>query len=702
MLPETIDVAPGVWRVHLGGPCESFTPVSLRRIDPDLDGLGRLPASGAVPIDPAGIRCEETARGLVVRLPLGEGDVYGFGLQLKSVLQTGKKRVLRVNSDPKSDTGDSHAPVPFFVTTDGLGVLIDTARYASVYVASHAAPGERLSGPAGERAEYLATGVGDLYGERSAAAPEVVIEVPNVQGVDIYLFAGPTMLHAIQRYVLFSGGGVLPPLWSLGVWYRAWGRAGQEEILRLVADFRDSRMPCDVLGLEPGWQKHAYSCSFTWNREKFPQPSAMLESLAGMGFKVNLWEHAFVHPESPLYDKLREVSGSVAVWDGLVPDFSLPEAREVFSQHHLDEFIAKGVSGFKLDECDNSDFLPYPWSFPEYCQFPSGLDGEQMHSLFGNLYASTITEAFERAGRETLCQSRSLGALASPLPAVLYSDLYDFDDYVRGVVNAGFSGLLWCPEVRGAGTQEEFLRRLQLAVVAPQTLINSWMLPLPPWKQLDFSKNLAGEINPDSAALEERVRKLLGFRIRLVPYLYSAFGDYRDSGIPVCRALVCDFPDDPALRAVEDQFLLGRNLMVAPFPPGSAERDVRFPDGEWIELETGRSHCGPSCIRVRSSGDMPPIFGRAGTLLPLAQGRPQAGNDPLWELTILRFGNGGAEPFRLPAGPRPAGKFGSRARHIEVHWDEGISSPRLTGEAGEAGLHYGIASWEDVGKGSGV
>ena len=116
-------------------------------------------------------------------------------------------------------------------------------------------------------------------------------------------------------------------------------------------------------------------------------PMEMLESLKKMDFKVNLWEHAFVHPSSPIYDRLKSLSGSIAVWDGLVPDFSLTETREVFVSQHTEEFIAEGIAGFKLDECDNSDFLPYPWSFPEYCTFPSGMDGEQMHSMFGTLYA---------------------------------------------------------------------------------------------------------------------------------------------------------------------------------------------------------------------------------------------------------------------------------------------------------------------------
>ena len=151
----------------------------MRRVPPDLAALGRLPPVAEIPIALGDITAEKTPRGLLIRIPLADADVYGFGLQLKSVRQTGKKRTLRVNSDPVADTGDSHAPVPFFVTTRGLGVFIDTARYATFYVASHAKPGENLAGPAGEGAEYLATGTEDLYGNQKTASSEVVIEVPH-------------------------------------------------------------------------------------------------------------------------------------------------------------------------------------------------------------------------------------------------------------------------------------------------------------------------------------------------------------------------------------------------------------------------------------------------------------------------------------------------------------------------------------------
>jgi alpha-D-xyloside xylohydrolase len=135
------------------------------------------------------------------------------------------------------------------------------------------------------------------------------------------------------------------------------------------------------------------------------------------------------------------------VWDGIVPDFLTPEARRIFANYHEREHVALGVSGYKLDECDNSDFTRN-WSFPEISRFPSGADGEQMHSLFGLRYQDTIQGIFEKRNQRTYGLVRSSHALAAPYPYVLYSDLYDHATSIRSVAHAGFSGLLWTPEVR--------------------------------------------------------------------------------------------------------------------------------------------------------------------------------------------------------------------------------------------------------------
>src|SRR3954453_19089354 len=124
-------VLPGIWKARLGTP-ERYTPVGSRAIQPAAAALGSLAPVSQPPIDaPRGIT---TDRGCVLRLPLKAGEmVYGFGLQLLSFAQRGKKKTIRVNADPKVDTGDSHAPVPFYVTTQGYGVLVDSPRHVDFY-----------------------------------------------------------------------------------------------------------------------------------------------------------------------------------------------------------------------------------------------------------------------------------------------------------------------------------------------------------------------------------------------------------------------------------------------------------------------------------------------------------------------------------------------------------------------------------------
>ena len=97
------------------------------------------------------------------------------------------------------------------------------------------------------------------------------------------------MREAVQRYNLFSGGGAVPPLWGLGLKYRTFTRADQASVLQVAKSLREMKIPCDMIGLEPGWQSHAYSCSLAWSKERFPEHEAMVQELRQSGFKINLW-----------------------------------------------------------------------------------------------------------------------------------------------------------------------------------------------------------------------------------------------------------------------------------------------------------------------------------------------------------------------------------------------------------------------------
>ena len=679
-------VHPGVWKFSFGSP-ETITPVTTRRYKPAEAALAGMPRVAGCPVRVSG---GTSPRGTLVSVPLAPNEaVFGFGLQLQSFLQRGTKKKLRVNADPKMDTGDSHAPVPFYVTTRGYGVFIDSARYITVYAggkkkkraAESAAPPD-ANPAAGDLlpAAYRRTGIGE--------ASEVLVEIPAAKGVDVYVFGGPGLRDAVSRYNLFSGGGVLPPLWGLGAWYRVKADYNQDQVLELAAEFRGRRIPCDVLGLEPGWQTHSYSCSFVWS-SKFPDPAGMLERLSAANFRLNLWEHAFTHPSSPVYSALAAHSGDYEVWGGLVPDFLDPDARRIFGEYQEKHHVALGVSGYKLDECDNSDFTGN-WSFPEIAAFPSGADGEQMHCLFGERYQDALQEVFDRRRTRTYGLVRNSGALAAPYPYVLYSDLYGHKEFVRGVANMGFSGILWTPELRDAQNTEDLIRRLQSVVLSPMALINAWYIQNPPWKQVQRAANNAGRLDPRWEDVESRCRDILELRMRLLPYLHAAFVRYHRRGLPPFRALVMDFPGDVRTWTIDDQYLVGESLLVAPAFAGEPERSVYFPEGDWYDFWTGQLIPGKQTLAIAPPLDRIPLYVRAGTILPLAAPALHAGDPAGWKIEARVYGS--------PAAPallyEDDGSFHPALPEVRLEWDARRRAGSVVRAPGGAAPRYEVTRWD--------
>lgn len=518
--------------------------------------------------DISNFKFKVTARGCVLEFPLeADEQVYGFGLQLKGFNHKNHKLQLRTNSDPVANTGDSHAPVPFFVTTKGYGMYFDTARYVEV----HCGYGKNKNRPYAPDNTVIATAE-DLYkkcGLRETTTMSV--EIPVAKGIDVYIFEGENILDVVSQYNRFSGGGPRVAEWGLGVLYRAYARNTADQIMALADYFREKDIPCDIIGLEPGWQTNTYACSYEWDKERYPNYREMIAYLKERNFHINLWEHAFVSSASPIYKEMHDYSGDYEVWKGLIPDFALPEAREIFAKHHREYLIEQGIDGFKLDECDNSDFV-HDWSYPNCTSFPSGMDGEQHHQLFGTLYMQTILQAL--GDKPTLSQVRSAGALAASYPFVLYSDLYDHADFIRGTVNSGFCGLLWTPELRDAQTKTELLRRLQTTVFSVQCLINAWYCVEAPWKEYDC---------------EDEVRQLLKIRKSLVPMLMRAFEEYHETGKPPIRALVADYTDDPETYDIDDEYIFCDSIVVAPLTAESDTRRIYLPEGNWRDYWTKKS-----------------------------------------------------------------------------------------------------------------
>ncbi len=510
------------------------------------------------------IDARPVAGGFRLEFPLAADEhVYGFGLQLKEFDHKGHKVTLRVNADPVKATGDSHAPVPFFVTTRNRGFYLDTARAAEFYCGYPKLHQKAASGG-------MAGATEDLYAARKQTVETMMsIRIPGAAGVDLYVIEGENLTDVVAQYNRMSGGGCDVPAWGLEPLFRCYYKYGETEILEIARYFREKNIDCGIIGLEPGWQTQTYPCSFVPSRERYPHFEAMIETLRSMHYHVNLWEHCYTHTSSPIYEALYPYAGTYPVWGGLAPDFTQEEASKIFAEHHRDTLVRLGVDGFKLDECDSSDYTG-GWSFPNTAEFPCGADGEQMHALLGTLYAQTILRALD--GEPTLSSIRSMGALAAPYPFVLYSDLYDHTDFIHGVVNQGFSGLLWSPEVREVGSKKELIRRLQTVVFSVQCLINAWAYEdCYPWKRFDC---------------EDEVRALMHLRTTLIPMLKEAFCRYHETGVPPIRALVMDYTDDPETYAVDDEYLFCGSLLVAPLTADSDTRRVYLPKGTWRDYYT--------------------------------------------------------------------------------------------------------------------
>ncbi|MDF2958536.1 MAG: glycoside hydrolase family 31 protein [Paenibacillus sp.] len=612
--------AEGIWKTVIGAP-EAMTPLSVMGCGPRNEELKSM-GEGSLPFSMEDVQVERTGSSFIVRLPLEKEErIYGLGLHFMKMNHRGRTRYLRVNSDPKQDTGETHAPVPFFVTDRGYGLLIDTSRIVTIHCGSTM----RLNETAPEQVKDRNTDRG-----WKATLVSEYIEVCLPQGADVYLIAGPAIMDVVRRYNLLCGGGILPPKWGLGFWHRVPTLYNDKQVLEEAQQFRERDFPCDVIGLEPGWHSKSYPVTGEWSRERFPDPAKTVDILKQDGFQVNLWEHPYISPDSGIYDKLLPLSGNYSVWGGIAPDYTLPEAREHYQEQHLEEHVKIGVSGYKLDECDGSELTRNSWMFPAHARFPSGYDGEQMRQVYGLLFQKMTDELYRGQNRRTYGLVRASNAGASSMPYVLYSDLYDHKQFIRALCNASFSGLLWTPEVRKATGAEDWVRRMQAVCLSPLAMLNAWGDGTKPWSYPE---------------VEHIIRHYIKLRMRLLPYLYNAFAQYRYKGIPPFRAmpLVMDTSDMQSVsetgaalnttdgaygkkveREWDDQFMIGDSLLAAPLFAGEQARDVLLPQGIWYGLETGERFEGNQIVRIEPGLERMPIFVKDGAIIPTIPARSHA------------------------------------------------------------------------------
>lgn len=614
---EWQQVEPGVWKGIVGTP-EDYSLLGVAGCTPLKEGFTRLPQA-ELPSMADGIVAEVVNGKTHLRFPLDRKEqLYGFGLNFQTVHQRGKILNLHVDHYGGKDNGRTHAPVPFYISSNGYGVLINSARYLSVYAGS----GARKDSPDAPVAKDRNT---DKTWQSRPYSDAVSVLVP-AEGAEIYLFAGPTPMDVIRRYNLLCGGGNLPPRWGLGFTQRTKTRYTADEVIAEADAFEQNGYPLDFIGLEPGWQSKAYPCTFEWDDTRYPNPQEFINSMKDRKVRINLWTNPYVSPDSKIYNEMYPVSGSHTVWCGIVPDFGTEKARELFKNKFDTEHLAIGVSGYKVDEIDGYDH--YLW--PEVATFPSGLDAEQMRQTYGLWVQRLTNDLFKKRNQRTFGLVRGSNAGGSSFPYVIYNDYYSHQDFITALINSGFSGVLWTPEVRSSKSSEEWLRRFQSVVFSPMAMINAWSSGTKPWSF------------PDVA---DKIKEYSMLRMQMMPYWYTEFARYHFDGIPPFRAMNLEpgfnidkavvkelkeksLDDNPYLEAVtkeiKDQYMAGEYLLVAPMFAGQTTRSVVLPQGDWYDFYTGEFVGNGEKIEVTPGLDKIPVFVKDGAIIPMMEPRLHA------------------------------------------------------------------------------
>jgi alpha-D-xyloside xylohydrolase len=279
----------------------------------------------------------------------------------------------------------------------------------------------------------------------------------------------------------------------------------------------------------------------------------------------------------------------------------------------------------------------------------------------------------------------------------LYSDAYDHRDYVRACATSGFAGILWCPEIRDAVSHEDLYRRLETNAFSAIMQLNCWQILHPTWKQITINKNNEGKLMPDWEKTEAQCRRIFQYRMQLIPYLYTAYADYHNKGIPPTRALVMDYPEDGNTRGIDDQYMFGPSLLVAPLFAGQSKRSVYLPKGDWYDFWTHEKFAGGRRIDVQKPIDQIPVFVKGNTLLPLAKPVDFVSTTKPFDITVHVFGDKPA-PFTLYEDDGTTLDFEKgKQNQIELRWNGDHGTTTTTGDY-HGPSRYKIVDWSSVSK----
>ncbi len=480
------------------------------------------------------------------------------------------------------------------------------------------------------------------------ADPETItIEVDDAT-VEYFFFYAPTVAQLVERFTEETGRHPLFPRWALGYHQCRWSYYPEERVRRLASQFRETyQVPCDSIHLDIH-HMDGYRV-FTWDRQRFPDPAGMIADLHAQGFKVVTINDPGVKADPKYWvfqDGLRRgmfcryPDGRVfigPVWPGncAFPDFTDPRVREWWGDLYRG-LLEAGVDGIWDDMNEPALFGEDDATIPGPVRHDLdgvGGDHRRAHNLYGLNMARATAEGLARLrpDRRPFVITRSgwtgVQRYAAHWTADNRSDWASLRQTLPMVLNLGLSGIAFTGSdiggFEGFATGELFTRWLQMSVFFPFCRAHTYFASpdQEPWSW--------GE--PYLSINREFIR----LRYRLLPYLYTALWQCTRTGTPIVRPLLLAFQDDPTTHALDDEFLCGDALLVAPvLEEGATRRQVYLPAGLWYDFWTDAVHEGPVWVEAEAPLERIPVFVRAGAVIPTGPEMDFVGQRPTDPLTL--------------------------------------------------------------------
>jgi len=514
------------------------------------------PRSKALVIDPqANTHISEQ-----LTLDVGE-TIYGLGERFTNFVKNGQS-VDIWNADGGTGTEQAYKNIPFYVSNKGYGVFVNSPDRVQFEVGSEKVSRVQFSNP-GQTLQY-------------------------------FVIAGDELKQVIQRYTDLTGKPSLPPAWSFGLWLSTSFLTDYDEqtVTSFVDGMAEREIPLEVFHFDCLWMKEYEWCNFTWDERTFPEPEKMLQRLKAKGLKICVWINPYIGQKSPLFDEgmangyfLKRANGDVWQWDkwqaGLaIVDFTNPEAVAWYNSK-LRALLDMGVDCFKTD---------FGERIPTDAVYYDGSDPEKMHNYYAYLYNKVVFDLLKevKGAEEAIVFARAASVGSQRLPVHWggdsTSDYPSMAESLRAGLSFGLGGFgYWSHDISGfeAGSTPDLYKRwTQFGLLSSHSRYHgSWEYKVP-WVYDD-----------EAVAVAKAFTKL---KLSLMPYLQAQSVLTAQTGIPVMRAMVLEFPEDEMTHHLDRQYMLGEHLLVAPIfnDQGTVSFYVPKTKGHWIDYLSGKAYEG--------------------------------------------------------------------------------------------------------------